>query len=251
MILFRSALFNLLAFLWSLLVMIVMLPTLAVGGAPVLWVSRLWGRGSLALLRLVCGLDYELQGRENLPKPPYLVASKHQSAWETLAFHLLFPDTIYVLKQELLRVPLFGWYLARAGNVAVDRSGGANALRVMVAQACDRVAEGRTIVIFPEGTRSAPGERRRYHPGVVALYNALNLPIVPVALNSGVYWPRNAFAKRPGRIVVRFLPAIPVGLERRDFLARLQSAIETASEDLAAEAAADLAGGPAAPRGEH
>lgn len=237
MIWFRSFCFNILALIWNVGVMLLLLPSVLLGARWVLPISRLWSRGLLVLLRVVCGLSYEVRGREYMPGGPCVVASKHESAFETLVFPVVIHDAIFVLKRELLRVPLFGWYLAAAGNVAVDRSGGAKALRHMVAEARARLAEGRTIVIFPEGTRVTPGEGGRYHPGVAALYQALEVPIVPVAVNSGSYWSRRAFAKRPGRIVVQFLPPIPPGLDRRAFLNRLRDTIETASVTLTQEAA--------------
>ncbi|MDX1710621.1 MAG: lysophospholipid acyltransferase family protein, partial [Rhodovibrionaceae bacterium] len=180
-------------------------------------------------LRVVCGLSYEVRGLKNLPDGPAIVASKHQSAFDTVVFTRFLPDAAYVLKKELLAVPCFGWYLRRCRMIPVDRSGGSRALKEMIAVARQAAAEGRAILIFPEGTRTRPGDSRPYHPGVAALYKALHLPTVPVALNSGLYWPRRSFIKRPGRIVVELLPAIPPGLERQDFMARLREAIEDTS----------------------
>src|SRR5581483_11982752 len=150
--------------------------------------ARLWIVFVLWWLRVTIGLTHRVVGRENLPTGPAILASKHQSSWETLSFTLLFDDVAIVLKRELLFIPIVGWAMARAGNIAVSRGEGANALRGVVRQAKAAVAHGRSIVIFPEGTRVAPGQRKPYQVGVAALYRQLGLPVVPVALNSGVFW---------------------------------------------------------------
>jgi 1-acyl-sn-glycerol-3-phosphate acyltransferase len=188
-------------------------------------------------LRAICGLDYEIRGLDNLPPGPAIFAAKHQSAFDTMVFTRFLPDAAYVLKKELLAVPCFGWYLRHSGMIPVDRAGGSRALKEMIAAARQAAADDRPILIFPEGTRTPPGQSRRYHPGVAALYSALDLPVVPVALNSGLFWPRRSFTKRSGRIVVEVLPAIPPGLERKAFMTRLHDAIEGASARLRAEAA--------------
>jgi 1-acyl-sn-glycerol-3-phosphate acyltransferase len=159
-------------------------------------------------------------------------ASYHQSAWDTFAFLTFLDDGAYVIKKELTRIPIYGWLIIKAAMIPVDRTGGARALRNMVCTARARLAAGRHIVIFPEGTRTAPGTHRAYHPGVAALYSQLAVPVVPVALNSGLFWPRRAFLKRPGHIVVEILPPIPPGLPRGDFMRRLESSIEGTSARL-------------------
>jgi 1-acyl-sn-glycerol-3-phosphate acyltransferase len=159
---------------------------------------------------------------------------KHQSAWDTLVFALLLDRPAIVLKQELLNLPLFGWYMRKCRMIPVNRKGRAAALKRMAADARDRAAAGRPILIFPEVTRMAPGQRRPYQPGAAALYGALGLPVVPVALNSGLFWGRRSFHKRPGRIVVEFLPPIAPGLPRREFMQELQERMEGASQRLAA-----------------
>lgn len=236
MTLLRSLLFQLFSNLWSWSMMLLCLPVLLLPRIWVVRVGRLWAGGLHWLLRWICGLDHSLRGRENLPPGPCIVASKHQSAWDTIAMPVIFPDPCFVLKRELLWIPLFGLYLRRAGVVAVDRSGGSSALRRMVAEARRHAAEGRKIVIYPEGTRTAPGRRVAYHPGVAALYQQLGLPVVPVALDSGLYWPRRSLLRRPGRIAVDILPPIPPGLPRKEFMQRLERDIEEASAALIAEA---------------
>ena len=233
MIFFRSLLFNLLFFAWTAVMFLLSLPALLLPVGIVWWLGRVWVRGVVLLLRLVVGLTHEVRGREHRPAGAALFAAKHQSAWDTLIFALLLDRPAIVLKQELLNVPLFGWYMRKCRMIPVDRKGRAKALKQMAADARDRAAAGRPILIFPEGTRVAPGQHRGYHPGVAALYGALDLPVVPVALNSGLFWGRRSFAKRPGRIVVEFMPPIPPGLERREFMGRLEAAIEGASGRLA------------------
>jgi 1-acyl-sn-glycerol-3-phosphate acyltransferase len=233
----RAALFNAAFFIGTALIGVAGLPVLLLPWRASMWFGRLWSRTMLALLRAIVGLDGEVRGREHLPPGPCLVAMKHQSAWDTLMLPVLFGDPAVVIKRELQLVPLYGWYATRAGSIFVDRKGGAAAMRRMLKAARRAVAAGRKIVIFPQGTRTAPGERSPYQPGVAGLYQALGLPLVPAAVNSGLYWGRRAFLKRRGRIVVEFLPAIPPGLPRRRLMAELEARIEAAADRLAAEAA--------------
>ena len=233
----RAALFNAAFFIGTALIGVAGLPVLLLPWRASMWFGRLWSRTMLALLRAIVGLDGEVRGREHLPPGPCLVAMKHQSAWDTLMLPVLFGDPAVVIKRELQLVPLYGWYATRAGSIFVDRKGGAAAMRRMLKAARRAVAAGRKIVIFPQGSRTAPGERSPYQPGVAGLYQALDLPLVPAAVNSGLYWGRRAFLKRHGRIVVEFLPAIPPGLPRRRLMAELEARIEAAADRLAAEAA--------------
>ena len=195
-------------------------------------VVRFW----LALLRLTVGLAYEVRGREHLPDGPCLIAAKHQSAFETLALQVILKDPAFVLKRELTLIPVAGWGMWRLGHIAIDRSAGASALMSLIRQAKQRVADGRQVVIFPEGTRSTPLSAPTYRPGVAALYRALQVPCVPVALNSGVFWPRNSAWKFPGRIIIEFLPAIPAGLASGPFMERLEQQVEERTEALIVEA---------------
>lgn len=232
----RSALFNVAFYAWTALVGVAALPMLLAPRAAVMSLGRWWSRTVLELARAIVGIEYELRGAEHLTQAPAIIAMKHQSAWDTLAVPALFGDVAIVIKRELLWIPCYGWYARKAGMIPVDRGAGPRALRAMVKRARAVVAEGRPIVIFPEGTRTVIGARRGYHPGVAALYAQLELPVVPVAVNSGLFWPRRSFLKRPGRIVVEALTPLPPGLERRTFLSELQSRVETATERLVAEA---------------
>jgi len=232
MIVLRALVFNCVFFVSGALFLSLALPALAIPRRVTIRVGVAWFTFILWAVRIICGISHEIRGRENLPATPCVVAAKHQSAWDTFAFHTFLDDATYVIKQELIRIPVYGWLLIKAAMVPVDRTAGAKALRTMVRTARTRLAEGRSVVIFPEGTRTAPGDHRSYHPGVAALYTQLSVPVVPVALNSGLFWPRRAFIKRPGRIVVEILPPIPPGLSRGDFMRRLESAIEEASARL-------------------
>jgi 1-acyl-sn-glycerol-3-phosphate acyltransferase len=215
---------------------------IALAGAPILLLPRrfviawaiFWSNFILWWLALTCGLRYRVIGLENLPAGPVIIASKHQSTWETLAFAKLFPGSAIVLKRELLFIPIVGWAMARAGNIAVVRGDGALAMRSLLRQSKAAIAQGRSILIFPEGTRTAVGARRGYHMGIAALYRNLGVPVVPVALNSGLFWGRRKWVKRPGVITVEVLPPIAVGLglDRSEFMNTLRERIEEATERL-------------------
>jgi 1-acyl-sn-glycerol-3-phosphate acyltransferase len=232
----RSFAFNSGFFFLTAVLGVLGLPLLLAPRRVVMRFGRFWARSVLALLRATVGLDCEIRGLGNVPAGPCIVAMKHQSAWDTLILPIVLHDPAVVLKRELLWVPFYGWYAARAGSIAVDRSGGAAALRRMLVGARAAAADGRRIVIFPEGTRTAPGRHLPYQPGVAALYQTLAVPIVPVAVNSGLFWGRRTFLKRPGRITLAFLDPIPPGLPRRRLMPELETRIETATAALEREA---------------
>ncbi|MFO0987493.1 MAG: lysophospholipid acyltransferase family protein [Alphaproteobacteria bacterium] len=223
--------------------------TIAIAGVATLPLHRdvtyrwcvAWARALLWLMRVVCGLRYRVVMPEALPAGPAIYALKHQSAWETIAFPALAPPMSGVLKRELLMIPVYGWYMRRLGMVPIDRSAGAGAIRELMRRAKDETARGRSIMIMPEGTRLPPGRAGRYHPGVAALYTHLGITVVPVALNSGLFWGRRSLLLRPGTVTMEFLPPIPPGLERAAFMGALQERIETASERLRLAATAELA----------
>ena len=235
MTLLRSVVFDVTFYLWTALLCLLALPALLVSQRAAASISELWAIVSLLLLRLIVGLSYEVRGRDNLPDGAVIVALKHQSAWETIALWVLLKNPAIVLKQSLARIPVFGWYMKKGQAIVIDRDAGPRALRPMVAAARSAVAEGRPIAIFPEGTRTPAGVRRPYQPGVAALYMQLGLPIVPVALNSGLFWGRRSFLKRSGRILVEFLPPIEPGLDRRRVMTELERRIEGATAMLIAE----------------
>jgi 1-acyl-sn-glycerol-3-phosphate acyltransferase len=186
-----------------------------------------WSRAVVFLARTILGIRWRVEGREHLPARPSIILSKHQSAWETLAFQLIFPPQVHVLKRELLWIPFFGWGLALMSPIAIDRSRGTAALRAMARLGRKRLAQGFWIVVFPEGTRVAPGERRRYQPGGAWLAAATGAPVVPVAHNAGLCWPRKAFLKRPGTVTVRIGPSIdPAGQDAQTINAVAEQWIE-------------------------
>lgn len=235
----RSALFTGVFFLNTTLMLLAGMPVFYLGSErQSTRYAQAWGRVTLFLLRVLAGIRVEVRGREHIPDGAALVAAKHQSAFETFALLPLFADPTMVMKVELRRVPLFGAYSVAAGMILIDRAKGGAALRDMVQRGREEAAKGRQIVIFPEGTRRPPGAEPAYQPGVALLYRGLGVSAVPVALNSGLYWPRRSFFKYPGTIVVEFLPPIEAGLSSKDFLARLETAIESGSDRLLAEAAA-------------
>lgn len=193
--------------------------------------SKTWSRTLLFGLKWIVGLDWEVRGP--VPHGGVLVASKHMSMWDTITLYLLLDDASTVLKRELQRIPFYGWYIWKAGVIPIDREGKASAMRKMIAQARAMLSAGRDILIFPEGTRQKPYAPPDYKPGVAGLYAQLGVPCIPVALDSGLFW--TGFIKKPGKIVVEFLPAIPAGLKRAEFMETLQSRIENATAKLRAE----------------
>jgi 1-acyl-sn-glycerol-3-phosphate acyltransferase len=197
--------------------------------------GRFWATGVLTVLKQIVGLGHEIRGLDRIPRGGCIIAMKHQSAWDTLVLPVVLDDPAPVVKRELLLLPFFGWYAGRAGSIAIDRKAGAGALRRMLAKARPVAAAGRPIVIFPEGTRVAAGERRPYQPGVAALYQALAVPVVPAAVNSGLYWGRRSFLKREGRIILEFLDPIPPGRTRPRVMAELERRIEAATAALVRE----------------
>ncbi|HYM04524.1 MAG TPA: lysophospholipid acyltransferase family protein [Stellaceae bacterium] len=235
MIALRSLAFNLALYLYTAILAVLGLPVLLM---PRRWAAifgAAWAASILRILGWTVGLRHEVRGREFLPRGPAIIAMKHQSAWDTFALTVIFDDPAIILKKELLLIPFYGWYLWKAGMIAIDRGAGAGALKKMVAAGKRAAAARRPIVIFPEGTRTAVGARRPYQPGVAALYRQLDLPLVPVAVNSGLFWGRRRFLKRPGRITVEILPAIPPGRDRRAVMAELEERIEGATARLVEE----------------
>ncbi len=228
----RGIVFQIAFVAWTLVLGLLFLPlTLLLDGRGVRRCARIWEAGITLLLRLVCGIRIEVRGTP--PTTPCLIAAKHQSVLETLTFHRLVPNIAILLKAELLRVPLLGRYLRLAGGVAVDRDAGTKAMRKTIREAHQRLDDGLSLLVFPEGTRVPPGERRPYKPGIAALYLKLERAVVPVALHTGHVWGNGVFAKRPGVAVIAFLDPIPPGLDRRTFMARLEQAIEPESLKLA------------------
>jgi 1-acyl-sn-glycerol-3-phosphate acyltransferase len=240
-LLIRSALFNVLFYLNLAVQIVAALPTLLMPRWGILAVARFWARTNLWLLRVVCGTKVEFRGVAKIPPGPLLVAAKHQSLWETFALLLILSDPAYIMKRELMWIPFFGWYAWKAGMIPIDRSKRSQALAEMNACARREFARSRQIIIFPEGTRRPPGAEPKYKYGVAHLYVETGVPCVPIALNSGLFWPRRSIRRYPGTIRVEVLDPIPPGLAKDVFFERLQRDIETATARLIAESERDVA----------
>lgn len=228
----RGFFFGIYFYVLTTVIVIVYLPLLLTTESFFQRFAALWCRLSLIGLRVIGGIRWRFEGVENLPDGPFILACKHQSTWETLSLYVYFGRPAFILKKELTEIPLFGWYLGKAGHISVNRTAGASALRGMIENTRRVLKTGRKIIIFPEGTRTKPGDTTRYHPGVVALYRDTGYQLVPAALNSGVFWPRTIWHCKPGEIVLRFLPALPMDMPRRELMTALEGTIEKASREL-------------------
>lgn len=235
--LIKSIIFTIVfVFIWSGTFAIIMLPV-GLFKPVIIWTSITWGRVALWGLRFLCGIDYEVRGIEHRSETPVIYAMKHQSAWDTFAINVIFYNTAIVLKKELTFIPVIGLYFLAGGCIPVKRSDGRKALIHMIELARRRVQEeDRSIFIFPEGHRMDIGTEPNYHPGIAALYKDLNIPVVPIALNSGFFWKRRGLYKKPGTIVIELLPPIEPGLDRKEFMKVLVDRIETKTNELINEA---------------
>jgi len=232
MIWVRSLAYTAFFYLWSVVMALLMLPTLVLPRGWLRSLFKAWAAGVVLGLRLLCGVRVEVRGQAYLPRGPALVAPKHQCMFDVFAQFVILPDSCFVMKKELMWIPFFSWYAVKMRMVVVDRKGGAVALRKMVREAVERFKDRRQLVIFPEGTRGTPGVAGDYKPGTAALYREFGVPCVPVATNSGVHWPAHGFLRKPGVIVFEFLEPIQPGLKRAAFMARLEQQVETASQAL-------------------
>jgi 1-acyl-sn-glycerol-3-phosphate acyltransferase len=235
----RSLIYNVVFYLNTAFWCFVGLPTYAMPRWGIIWIAKTWARTSAWLLTLICNVKVEYRGVENIPEGPLLVASKHQSAWETFALMPFFDQPLFILKRELTRIPFFGWYLVKAQMIGLDRQSGGRALLQMMKRARDQVQRGRQLIIFPEGTRRPVGAPPDYKVGVSQIYVGCGVTCLPVALNSGLFWPRRTFLRYPGTLVVEFLKPIPAGLSRDEFTAQVSSVIEEASNRLIREGRAE------------
>jgi 1-acyl-sn-glycerol-3-phosphate acyltransferase len=231
-------------FAWFLVISVAMhivaLPTLLMPRKAIVWMAQSWSAALIWGLKVFVGLRFEIRGA--MPENGVLVASKHMSMWDTLALYMLLNDPIVVIKRELKSIPFYGWFAAKADMIFVDRKGHAGALRKMTAHAAKAMAQGRSLIIFPEGTRKKPDDPPDYKSGIAGLYTRLGCPCVPVALNSGLFWTgRGGYIKKPGKIVLEFLPPIPAGLPRPEFMQTLEGRIEEATRRLVGEGRAILA----------
>lgn len=236
MLLLRSTLFQLLFYSVTLIEMILFSPVMLL---PRKWgwpVVPFWSRTLLWLMRVVAGIKVEIRGRENLPKGGYIAAMKHQSAWETVSLIPLFSSPTFILKRELRWIPIFGWYTAKYRQIPINRGKRSAALAAMMESAKEAIAEERQIMIYPEGTRRPAGAEPKYKYGIAHLYKELECPVVPIAHNAGLYWPRSSWTVYPGTVIVEILPPIEPGLETDEFYGLLVETIESASDRLIEEA---------------
>jgi len=236
LILLRSFLFAIVFYAWSVVWAIAMVPMLAAPRSWLLAGMRFWSRSLNVLLKVICGIGVEIRGQEHVPSADALIASKHQTMFDVFVQFGVLKGSLFVFKKELLIIPIFGWIALKIGSIVVDREKQATALRDMVRRAQEQFRLGdRQLVIFPEGTRKAPGAPPDYKPGVAGLYRELGVAVHPVATNAGVHWPAHGFLRRPGVIVYQYLEPIPPGLKRAEFMRILEERIETASNRLLAE----------------
>jgi 1-acyl-sn-glycerol-3-phosphate acyltransferase len=239
----RSILFNALFYLNTLVYLVIALPTFFMPYRAIIAVARSWARTNLVLLRVIAGIDIDVRGREKIPTGAIIVAAKHQSAWETFALLPLFENPLFIVKRELQWIPIFGWLMVKGRMVPVDRSAGSQALIEMTKRARIELADNRQLIIFPEGTRRPAGAEPRYKYGVAHLYAEQGVPCLPIALNSGLFWPRRSIRRFPGTVLIEILDPIAPGLEKEVFFERLKQGIETATGRLIAESTSKMKSG--------
>ena len=231
MIWLRSWAYLFLFLLWTAFSSIILLPTL-IHPRWTLHGVRFWIGGIMILARVVVGITCRVVGREHVPEGACIIAAEHQASFETFRLFKDIEHPIFILKRELTWIPFIGWYMTRAGFVGIDRSAGAGAMRKMLRGAESALAAGHQVVVFPEGTRVFDGERQPYRPGIVALYNRCDVPVIPMALNSGFFWGKTRILKMPGEIIFQFLPALPRGLDKDSLLTELRTRLDAADSGL-------------------
>lgn len=237
----RSLIFNVLFYLMVVALCLVAIPAVVMPRGAMMTIAAWWANAALFLMRVVCNIRVEFRGVEKIPQGPLVVAAKHQSMWETFQLLRFFDHPLYILKRELTWIPVFGQYLLKAGMISVDRGGGPRSLVKTLRHAASEVKRGRQLVIFPEGTRRPVGAPPSYKSGVAQIYAETGVPVLPVALNSGLFWPRRTFMRYPGTLVVEFLDPLPPGLPREEFMTRLREAIEPATDRIVEAARAEQA----------
>lgn len=228
----RSIVFTVVIALAAVIFTLVLFPLVFFGENTAKRIIRWWTHLALGAMAIIAGVTYRIEGRENIPAGGALIVSNHQSLWETIVLNILLSHPVVILKKELLRIPVYGWWALRAGNIAIDRKGGAKELRRIRETAAARIESGAQIVVFPEGTRVDPGETAPYQPGVAGIYLAAGAPCVPIAHDSGRFWRKLGGALNPGVITLRILEPIPPGLDRRTFQREIETRINEARPDL-------------------
>lgn len=241
MLFIRSLLFNVSFLLVSIIEMVLCAPVYFLLPRRYVWiVPKFWARSAVFLLRYIAGIKIEIQGLEHISaikelSKSYIIAPKHQSALETFVLLAYLDDPSYVLKRELTFIPLFGWYMAKTGIIAINRGEPLQALKQLITKAKNQKAKNRQILIFPEGTRSQPGDKPVYRAGIFNIYKDLKIPVLPIAHNSGLYWPKNSFYRYSGTLIIRFLPLIDIDLDKKQFLEQLKNKIEDNCNELLIE----------------
>ncbi len=233
--LFRSIIFSIFLVIWGAIIPIIYSPAFLFNNSKLAdQGAKVWSIVGLWVLKILCGIEHEVRGLEKIPKEACIIACKHQSMWETIVMHLVCHRPVYAFKKELLKVPFYGWYLRAMSGIVVDRKGGAKALKDLIKQSKKYLAQNQNIVLFPQGTRvpvGATSDKYPYQSGVIALYLACGVKVVPAALNSGKFWSKSML-KKPGKIILEFLDPIEAGLSKQEFSEKLETAIEKRSQEL-------------------
>ena len=229
----KSILFYFFLYVWTIFLGIIFIPFLFLPHDKLYKPAYIWIKGVFFLLRVICNLTHTIKGEENISNSnARIIASKHQSAFETFLLFSIFPKAIFIHKYELFFIPIFGLYLKKINMVAINRSEKSQALKKMLNKSKKKISEGHSLIIFPEGTRKVPGAKADYKSGVAGIYKELNSDVIPVALNSGLYWSKNSFKIKPGKIIIEFLPIIKKGFAKKDFIEKLEKTIEDKTSSL-------------------
>lgn len=238
MIAIRSVIFNALFYVSLIIQMIIFTPVyFLLPRKKAYWIPKFWSKTNIWLMKVICGTHFEIEGLENLPKGSFIFAPKHQSFWDTFAFLPYLDDPIYILKRELLWIPLFGWYASKQRMIPVNRAAKGKAMVDVMRRTKEEMKSGRQLIIYPEGTRRPPGAEPLYKYGIARIYKSLDLPVVAAVHHAGIFWPRRKFVRQPGIIKARILPPIEAGMEADAFFEHLISATEAASDQLLLETA--------------
>lgn len=230
----RSSIFRTFFYVWTALACLIWSPLLYIPGVSRRWHAAFqtkWSRSVGFWLRIIQGLKMEVRGKEHISKSPVIYAMKHQSMLDTFIMHSILDDPSFIMKEELLNIPLYGRLCDKVGNIPIDRDMGMKSMKKMLVRSRKETDDGRSVIIFPEGSRAAPGEKHPYLSGIFGIYKYLKVPVVPVAVNTGLYWRKGGYTKK-GTFVIEFLPPIAPGLQKGEFMAKLEEAIETACQDL-------------------
>ena len=228
----RSVFFYFLVYLWTIFLGLICLPYLFLPNKYLRKPVIIWINGILEFLKTICKITYEVKGLENIPNHPIIVASKHQSTFETLLLFKIINNSVFIHKKELFLIPIFGLYLKKINMISINRSDGLKSMRKILKDSKEKIKKKHSIIIFPEGTRKKPGEKTKYKTGIIGIYKETESGILPVALNSGFFWPKSFFLKSSGKITIKFLELIPAKLEKNKILKKIESVIEEETNNL-------------------